>query len=335
MPIIEEIIDTLSGYKFFTSLDFASGYHQISMSENSISYTAFATPEGHYEYKRVPFGLCNAPSVFQEFMNEIFSSLRCYNVIPYLDDLLIPSRTIQEGIELLEKVLNIVKNYGLTIKIKKSYFLLEKINYLGYEISLNKVFPSDSKIESVSNFPYPKSQHQLRQFLGLVGYFRKFIENFARISAPLTKLLKKDSKWKWLPEHSKIVDLLRKQICSKPALAIFNSKLPILIYTDASRDGFAGILTQKENNVEHPVEFFSKQTTDAEKNYHSFELELLAIVKTLERFRYYLIGHEFIIFTDCNAVKNAWNKQTIIPRIARWILLLSKCPIKQVVKCNM
>lgn len=321
-PIIEEIIDTLSDFKYFSCLDLASGFHQIPMEEKSIPYTAFVTPEGHYEYIRVPFGLCNAPSVFQQFMNIIFSPLRHYNVIPYLDDLLIPSTTIPEGITILNKVLNIIKEYGLTIKLKKSSFMMTKIIYLGYEISFNKICPSDIKTQSVLKFPYPKNQHQLRQFLGLIGYFRKFIKDFARKSAPLTKLLKKDAKWVWTDDHSAIVDFLKEQICSKPALKIFNPKLETRIYTDASREGYAGILTQCENNLESPVAFFSKQTTDPEKNYHSFELELLAIVKTLDRFRFYLSGHDFTIYTDCNAVKNAWNKQTIIPRIARWILFL-------------
>ncbi|VEN45577.1 unnamed protein product, partial [Callosobruchus maculatus] len=196
------------------------------------------------------------------------------------------------------------------------------INYLGYEISYNQISPSNAKIQSVIDFPCPKSQHQLRQFLGLLGYFRKFIKDFARKTAPLTKLLKKNFKWEWSETHLEIFNSLKNQICSKPILAIFNPKLPIVVYTDASRDGLAGILTQRNDNIENPIAFFSKQTTNAEKNYHSFELELLAIVRTLEKFRYYLLGQEFTIFTDCNAVKNAWNKQSIVPRIARWILML-------------
>ncbi|VEN49603.1 unnamed protein product, partial [Callosobruchus maculatus] len=196
------------------------------------------------------------------------------------------------------------------------------INYLGYEISYNQISPSNAKIQSVIDFPCPKSQHQLRQFLGLVGYFRKFIKDFARKTAPLTKLLKKNVKWEWSETHLEIFNSLKNQICSKPILAIFNPKLPIVVYTDASRDGLAGILTQRSDNIENPIAFFSKQTTNAEKNYHSFKLELLAIVRTLEKFRYYLLGQEFTIFTDCNAVKNAWNKQSIVPRIARWILML-------------
>ena len=183
--------------------------------------------------------------------------------------------------------------------------MLEKINYLGYEILFNQICPSDTKIEAVKNFPFPKNQHQLRQFLGLVGYFRKFCENFAQKTAALTKLLKKDTKWEWTKCHSAIVDSLKNIICSKPALAIFNPNIPAIVYTDASREGYAGILTQKVDNIERPVAYFSRQTNTSEKNYHSFELELLAIVKTLEKFRYYLLNHEFVIFTDCNAVKNA------------------------------
>lgn len=310
MPLIAEIIQNLSDYKYFTSIDLASGYHQIPMDEKSIPLTAFITPEGLYEYIRVPFGLSNAPAIFQQFMNTILQPFKQYDVVPYLDDILIPSKNISSGLKLLDDILNVMIEYGLTINMHKSLFLVQNINYLGYEISENLISPSQNKTQAVNNFPYPQNQHQLRQFLGLTGYFRKFIEDYARITAPLTNLLKKDSNWEWPNECSKIVDDLKNKICAKPILTLFNPELPTIVYTDASRDGYAGILIQKHENKEKPVAFFSKQTIEAEKNYHSFELELLAIVKTLDKFKPYLIGKEFTIITDCNAVKNALNKQT-------------------------
>lgn len=263
-------------------------------------------------------------------MSEIFGPLRQHHVIPYLDDILIPSKTIEEGIELLRKVFVIIKDHGLTIKISKSSFLKENIAYLGYEISYNKVTPSPVKTAAVRSFQTPRSQHQLRQFLGLIGYFRKFIQNFARETSPLTKLLKKGALWKWTDTHTEIVNKLKQNISSQPILAIYNPKLAIIVYTDASREDFAAILTQNLDNKENPIAFFRKQTTKQEKNYHSFELELLAMVKTLERYRYYLIGNEFTIITDCNAVKNTIDKQKIVPRIARWILSLQDFSLKVV-----
>lgn len=174
-----------------------------------------------------------------------------------------------------------MKQYGLTLNLPKSLFIVEKITYLGYELSLNTITPSTTKVEAVLNFPCSKNE-----------------------AYP----------WKWSDEHTKIVNILKNKICAKPILAIFDPTLPMTVYTDASRDGFERILTQKYGNKDKTIAFFSKQTTECEKNYHSFELELLVIIKTEEKFKYYLIGHEFTMITDCNAVHNAMNKQTIIPR---------------------
>lgn len=322
IPIIEEIIDNLSNCKYFTILDLAAGYHQIPMEEDSVQFTAFATIEGHYEYLRCPFGLCNAPAVFQEMMNDILEPVKKDNIIPYLDDILIPSTTVEQGLNLLDKILELLEQHGLTVKMAKSKFLMTNITYLGYELSYNQISPSKQKIAAVERFPVPKNQHQLRQFLGLIGFFRKFISNFARRTSKLTKLLKKDCTWKWTMEETKIMEEMKNLIISEPVLKIYNPEHKTIVYTDASREGFAGILTQLDGSLEKPVAYYSKQTSQEEKKYHSFELELLAIVRTLERYKYYLQGREFTVITDCNSVKNALSKQSIVPRIARWVLYL-------------
>lgn len=320
MPLIEDLIDRLEGCRYYTSLDLKSGYHQIPIKTEDIHKTAFITPDGHFEYLRMPFGLCNGPSVFQKLMNTVLGNLRFGNVICYMDDLLIATKTMEENITCLEEVLELLQKNGLTINLDKCNFLQNDIRFLGYDVSEQGIRPSPKKLDAIANYPTPKTIHQLRQFLGLINYFRKFIKNCALISKPLTSLLKKNVIWKWTPEHDHTVATLKNLLINNATLNIFNPKLPISLYTDASRDGLGCILMQKTESGDKPICFYSRQTTNEEKKYHSFELELLAIVVGLQKFRHYLLGTQFSIITDCSAVRHALCKKEIIPRISRWIL---------------
>lgn len=321
MPRIEDLLDRLKGCKYFSSLDMKSGYYQLLVSENSIDKTAFITEDGHYEFLRMPFGLTNGPSVFQRMMNQILGNLRFKNVIVYLDDVLIVSETVEENINTLELVLKIFKQQNLTLNIKKCFFFLTNITFLGYEVNGDGIKPTPKKIEAIKQFPIPKTVHQLRQFLGLVNYFRKFIKDCAILSSPLTKLLKKGQKWQWSDEQDRTVNLLKKALTCDSTLAVFDPKKETILYTDASREGVAGILVQVHQHGERPVHYYSRQTTNEEKRYHSFELELLAIVASLQKFRLYLLGCKFKLVTDCNAVRYSLTKKEVLPRIARWVLL--------------
>jgi hypothetical protein len=320
MPRIEDLVDRLQGHKCFTSLDLKSGYYQIPMHQDSVDKVAFITEDGHYSFLRVPFGLVNAPSVFQQMMNKVLGNLRFENVILYLDDVYLVTETVEENLELLERVLKIFRDNGLTLNLKKCHFFKSEIEFLGYKIKPNCVMPNEPKLEAVAKFPVPKTVHQLRQFLGLISYFRKFIKNCAMISAPLTRLLKKDAIWVWDTIHEQAFQTLKHKLTSDSVLTIFDPNKENVLYTDASREGLAGILMQVTEEGEKPVHYYSRQTTDDEKKYHSFELELLAIVCSLQKFRLYLLGSLFKIITDCTAVRYALTKKEIIPRIARWVL---------------
>lgn len=320
MPRIEDLVDRLQGYECFTSLDLKSGYYQIPLHKDSIEKTAFITEDGHYEFLRLPFGLANAPSCFQQMMNKTLGNLRFGRVIIYLDDVYLVTKTVEENLQLLEDILIIFREQGLTLNLKKCHFFKKEIEFLGYKIKPGCVMPNESKLEAVKNYPTPKTVHQLRQFLGLISYFRKFIKNCALISAPLTKLLKKDAIWAWDHTHNQAFETLKSKLTSDSVLTIFDPNKDKILYTDASREGVAGILTQVTEEGEKVVQYYSRQTTEDEKKYHSFELELLAIVSSLMRFRLYLLGIIFRIVTDCNSVRYALTKKEIIPRIARWVL---------------
>lgn len=321
MPMVEDLIDKLRGCKCYTSIDLKSGYYQILVNEKSISKTAFVTPDGHFEFRRMPFGLCNAPSVFQRLMNTVLGKLRFDKVICYMDDLLIATDSVDENARRLDEVLKILQNNGLTINLEKCHFFQNSVSFLGYDISEDGIRPGKKKLKAVENYPEPKNVHQVRQFLGLINYFRKFIKNCALIAKPLTKLLKKDVSWEWGADQISAVNKLKHELLLNALLKIYDPKLPTILYTDASRDGVGCILTQITDTGEKPIHFYSRQTSNEEKKYHSFELEFLAIIVALQKFRHYLLGSTFKIYTDCNAVKYTLNKKEINSRIGRWVLL--------------
>lgn len=324
LPRIDDQIDKLHGNNYFTSLDLRSGYYQIPIAETSKKYTSFVTPHGQYEFNRMPFGLANAPGVFQKLMNKILNVGATAAVI-FLDDILIPSQTVQKGLENLEQVFQLLRNEGLTLNFAKCTFLMAKVNYLGFEISKNKVQPGESKTKAIDEFPVPKTVRQIRQFIGLTGYFRRFVKDYAVIAKPLTNLTRQSVKWTWSDKEQKSFDTLKGELVKRPVLALYNPNAKTEVHTDASMYGLAGILFQEQSDGNlHPVIYYSRQTTDDEQIYHSYELETLAVVESLKKFRVYLIGIEFIVVTDCNALKASSTKKDILPRIARWWLQLQE-----------
>lgn len=325
IPRVEDQLDLLAGNTLFTSLDLASGYYQIPISEESRPKTAFVTPEGQYEFKRMPFGLVNAPSVFQRTINKILREAKIKYAIVYMDDVLIPSRDFDEGIERLEEVLQLLKKGGLTLKLSKCHFFLESIDFLGFDVSASGIRPGNRKSEAVSKFPRPSNQHEVRQFLGLSGFFRRFIKGYAVITAPLTDLLKKNSGWVWSNEHEEAFTKVKGLLISRPILALYDPQAETELHTDACKEGLAGILLQRNSNgVLQSVSYFSRKTNIDERKLHSYELETLAVIASLNRFRVYLVGIPFKILTDCNALRSTLVKRDLIPRVARWWVQLQE-----------
>ena len=343
LPNIDDQVSKLAGKKLFTSLDLAQGYHQVKIQPEDRHKTAFITPQGHYEYNRVPFGLANAPSVFMRLMNKIVESIHRdvamlktdksnnmteNEVLAFLDDLLVPSTDVKSGLNILEIVLKKLQSENLKLNMSKCSFLQNRITYLGYEISSDGIQPSELKLKAVSEFPIPKNVHDIRQFIGLCSYFRKFIKNFALLAQPLTNLTKKKFEWVWGSEQLNSFEKLKKCLCTKPILALYDAALPTEIHTDACKLGIGGILMQKQNDgTLRPVMYFSRVTSKEETMYHSYELETLAVVESLRRFRVYIVGKHVKVVSDCTAVRATLTKRDILPRIARWWLLIQEYDI--------
>lgn len=249
-------------------------------------------------------------------------------ILAFLDDILLPSVNFNSGIKMLESVLQKFESENLKLNMKKCSFLQEKVTYLGHEISHEGVQPSESKLIAVSHFPTPKTVHEVRQFIGLCSYFRKFIYKFAVIARPLTELTKKNVPWVWNDNQVNSFNELKTLLCSKPVLALYDPTLNIEIHTDACKLGVAGILLQKQpDDTLRPVMYFSRVTSREEAIYHSYELETLAVVESLRKFRVYVVGKHLKIVTDCTAVRATLTKRDIIPRIARWWLLIQEYDI--------
>ncbi|GFW59161.1 retrovirus-related Pol polyprotein from transposon 17.6 [Trichonephila clavipes] len=243
-----------------------------------------------------------------------------------MDDVVIPAANESQALEYLKIVLQVACDYGLEINFKKCQFLHNKIEFLGHIIENGRLFPSPSKTKAVINYPDLKNIKDVRRFLGLTGYFRKFLPSYSTIAKPLSDLLRKDSPFQFYAEPQTAFQKLKYLLSQQPVLSIFNQNSPTEIHTDASIDGLGAVLLQKSihDNQFHPVFYMSKKTSDHERKYTSFELEVLAVVEALKKFRIYVLGTSFKIITDCDALVKTLSKKELNPRIARWALYLQE-----------
>ena len=243
LPKIDELYAKLQGYKIFSTLDLRSGYYHIGLSHSAKPKTAFViSGMGKYEFNRVPFGLAQAPAHFQKLINEVLTD--CNFTMGYLDDIIIFSKTEEEHLEHLETIFNQLREAGLKLKLQKCSFFKKHIQYLGHLISDEGIQPLPEKLESIAKMPIPKNAKQVKQFLGLVGYYRKFVPRFADISRILTKLTRKDQEFKWTPECDKCFHMLKDYLQEAPILRYPDPAPSYTLYTDASKYAYAGVLTQ-------------------------------------------------------------------------------------------
>lgn len=276
----------------------------------------------------MPFGLCNAPSVYQRCINHALGPLLNQGSANnghqdsvaqvYIDDVISKCRDFTSGLAFLERIFVALRESGFSINIDKCLFFKSSIEYLGNVVEDGQVRPSPKKVEALVKAPVPTTVKQVRQFNGLAGYFRRFIPDFARTMVPLYELTKQGARWQWTHVHEEARQKIIHHLISTPTLMIFQEGEPIELFTDASGVGFGAILIQIVNGRQHVVAYFSMRTTDTESRYHSNELETLAVVRAIKHFRHFLYGRKFKVITDCNALKASKHKQDLLPRIHRW-----------------
>ena len=319
LPRIDETLDALGNAAWFSTLDLQSGFWQIPMKGADMEKTAFATHNGHWEFRVMPFGLANAPATFQRLMDLVLSGLHWTHCLVYLDDVIVFAPTEEEHLRRLDLVLGRISKAGLTLKPSKCHWMKSSVKFLGHIISGKGVMVDPAKVESVSNFPVPKNSTEVRSFLGLTSYYRRFIDDFASRSKALAELTKKKRIFKWTEEAQKSFDDLKTCLTTAPVLRCPDFNLPFKLYTDACDYGIGAVLAQDAPDGEVVVAYASRLLKSSELKYAVLQKEALGIVWSLKHFYPYLYGRHFTVITDHRPLK--WLKTMNAPNnlFARWI----------------
>ena len=317
---LDESLDSLNVAQWFTTLDLASGFNQVAVEEEDKPKTAFTTLFGLFEYNRMPFGLCGAPATFQRLMQSCLHDQIYQLLLVYLDDVIVFSKTFDEHLERLEKVLTRLAQQGLKIKREKCSFLRKEVSYLGYVVSSDGVSTDPDKISVVKNWPVPKTVKELRSFLGFANYYRRFVKDLSKVADPLHELqnrclhelkLKKHllvpfpKRWKIV--HQQDFDRLKHLLTIAPVLGYADFSQPFILETDASHQGLGAVLSQELQGKRRVIAYASRRLRPTERNmdnYSSMKLEMLALKWAVtDKFRSYLLGSNFTVYTDNNPLK--------------------------------
>lgn len=317
IPLIDDILNGLSGSVYYTTLDIKNAFHQILVDEKSRDYTAFSTGKFQYRWVRMPFGLSAAPLTWQKAINLILFDLLGEGVYVYLDDVIIYAKTKDEHDNLLRKVLACLKEHNLQLKISKCLFFAKKFEYLGHIISNEGIKANPKKIEVIKEYPRPNKVKDIQSFLGLCNYFRRYVRNFAKISKPLTSLLKKEMPFVWTNYQQEAFDKLKQALIDEVVLQFPNFNELFYVTTDASNVAIGAMLSQGDLPNDRPISFFSKVLNEAQKRYSTIQKELLAIVEAIKAFKVYLYGRYFVLITDHKALCYLFNMKDCNSRLFR------------------
>ena len=334
LPLITEILDQLGGAINFSTCDLASGFHQIEMHPEDKHKTAFSTPFGHYEFLRMPFGLRNAPATFQRLMDQVLTGIQGTDAFIYLDDIVIYGSSLEEHELKLERLMKRLREAQLKLQPDKCEFLRPEVVYLGHVISKEGVRPDNKKLVAVREFPRPQNIKNVRQFLGLAGYYRRFIKGFSDIAKLLTILTKKDTPFHWGEKQQDAFENLRKKLCEEPVLQYPDFTRPFIVTTDASGIAIGGILSQGELGKDKPIAYTSRVLNDAEQKYSTYEKEAVAILHAVTQFRPYLYGRKFKLVTDHKPLVWLQTSKDPTSRLTSWRLRLEEYEYEVIYKAG-
>ena len=337
LPRIEESLNALHGAKYFSIIDLQSAFNQVAMDEKDIHKTAFTTPFGLFEYLRMPYGLINSPSTFQRLMQHVLHEEMMEILLVYLDDIIVFSKTVDQHLERLETVLGRLRQFGLKAQLEKCQFFKTEVIHLGHKVSGEGIATDDSKIAVVRDWPSPVTVRDLRSFLGMASYYRRFVKGFASLAEPLHKvvaLCSQNSKGgrraktapvakAWTTQCDEAFSKLKEALCSTPILGMADYSLPFILEVDASNQGLGAVLSQEQDGSRRVIAYASRGLRKSEKNmqnYSSKKLELLALKWAMsEKFRDYLLASTVVVYTDNNPLTYIQTKTKLPALEQRWV----------------
>ena len=324
LPRIDDSLNSLSGQAWFSTLDLASGYWQVRLSEDAKPKTAFATHSGLFQFNVMPFGLCNAPATFERLMSQVMRGLHWKRCLVYIDDILVFGSDFESALHSLELVLIRVAEYGLQLKSTKCNLVRTSVPFLGHIVGRAGLECDPNKLSAVANWIPPSTIKGVREFLGFTGYYRRFVPDYSTVSQPLVHLLGKDCKFKWSDACQDAFKAPRALLIKAPVLAFPKEDLPYIVDTDASDYGIGGVLSQCIEGTEHVIAYYSKSLNPAQQKYCTTRRELLAVVATLDHFKGYVWGPKFVVRTDHAALVWLKNLKNIQGMLARWLAKLQQ-----------
>ncbi|XP_055584860.1 uncharacterized protein LOC129737726 [Uranotaenia lowii] len=323
IPQISAIINNLGGCSYISSIDLKDAFWQMPLQQKSRPLTAFTVPSrGHYQFKVVPFGICTASQGLARLMTHLFADMEPF-VFHYLDDIIICSKTFDEHVAVLQEVATRLRQANLTISPEKSKFCRQRIKYLGYVLSEGGWRVDEEKVESIVKFPVPNTRKEVQRFLGLCGWYRRFIPEFSRIAAPITELTKAKIKFRWTTAAEEAFLKLKSALVTAPVLAMPDYTKPFSIACDASDVAIGAVLTQDIEGEEHPISYFSQKLSSSERKYTVTEKECLAVIRAIEKFRGYIEGVRFVVYCDHSALSYLKTLKNPTALMSRWLLRLN------------
>lgn len=320
LPLMDEMFDRVWGAKWFTKIDLRTGFHQIRVAEADVAKTAFRTRFGSFEYLVLPMGLCNAPGTFMQLMNDTFRDLLDRSVLVFLDDILVFSKTKEDHVRHVREVLTRLRAQKLFAKRSKCEFFREEVEFLGHRIGANGLSVSQDKVQAVRDWPQPRSVHDIRSFLGLAGFYRRFVKEYSKVALPLTELTKEKNPFVWGAKQQSAFDALKQALSTAPVLVIADPTKPYVLNCDACDYAIGATLQQDHGNGLQPIAYMSRKLTPAEINYDTREKEFMALVDACSHWRQYLHNEEpFTLLSDHDSLKYHKTMPNLSGRLARWV----------------